>query len=51
LRFETKPGVFRKVIRECRRRLKPAFDRANIQFAERPNFQITPPGSSSSLSS
>ncbi len=46
LRFETKPGVFRKVIRECRRRLKPAFDRANIQFAERPNFQLTPPSGS-----
>jgi moderate conductance mechanosensitive channel len=45
LRFETKPGVFRKVVRECRRRLKPAFDRANIQFAERPNFQISPPSS------
>jgi small conductance mechanosensitive channel len=43
LRFETKPGVFRKVIRECRRRLKPAFDRANIQFAERPNFQLPMP--------
>jgi small conductance mechanosensitive channel len=41
LRFETKPGVFRKVIRECRRRLKPAFDKANIQFAERPIYQPT----------
>lgn len=36
---QTQPGVFRKVIRECRRRLKPAFDRANIQFAERPIYQ------------
>jgi hypothetical protein len=27
------------VIRECRRRLKPAFDKANIQFAERPIYQ------------
>ena len=39
VRFQTKPGVFRKVIRECRRRLKPAFDRANIQFSERPIYQ------------
>ncbi len=38
VRFQTKPGVFRKVIRECRRRLKPAFDKANIQFAERPTY-------------
>jgi small conductance mechanosensitive channel len=42
LRFETKPGIFRKVVRECRRRLKPAFEKANIQFAERPIFQLTP---------
>jgi small conductance mechanosensitive channel len=41
VRFQTKPGVFRKVIRECRRRLKPAFDKANIQFAERPIYQST----------
>jgi moderate conductance mechanosensitive channel len=39
VRFQTKPGGFRKVIRECRRRLKPAFDKANIQFAERPMYQ------------
>lgn len=39
VRFQTKPGVFRKVIRECRRRLKPAFDKANIQFSERPIYQ------------
>ncbi len=39
VRFQTKPGGFRKVIRECRRRLKPAFERANIQFAERPIYQ------------
>jgi moderate conductance mechanosensitive channel len=39
VRFQTKPGGFRKVIRECRRRLKPAFDKANIQFAERPIYQ------------
>jgi small conductance mechanosensitive channel len=42
VRFQTKPGVFRKVIRECRRRLKPAFDKANIQFAERPIYQSMP---------
>lgn len=41
VRFQTKPGGFRKVIRECRRRLKPAFDQANIQFAERPIYQST----------
>jgi small conductance mechanosensitive channel len=41
VRFQTKPGGFRKVIRECRRRLKPAFDKANIQFAERPIYQST----------
>jgi small conductance mechanosensitive channel len=41
VRFQTKPGVFRKVIRECRRRLKPAFDKANIQLAERPIYQST----------
>jgi small conductance mechanosensitive channel len=39
VRFQTKPGGFRKVIRECRRRLKPAFDKANIQFSERPIYQ------------
>lgn len=39
VRFQTQPGAFRKVIRECRRRLKPAFDKANIQFAERPIYQ------------
>jgi small-conductance mechanosensitive channel len=39
VRFQTKPGEFRKVIRECRRRLKPAFARANIQFSERPIYQ------------
>jgi small conductance mechanosensitive channel len=39
VRFQTKPGVFRKVIRECRARLKPAFDKANIRFAERPTYQ------------
>lgn len=39
VRFQTKPGIFRKVIREYRRRLKPAFDQANIRFAERPVYQ------------
>jgi small conductance mechanosensitive channel len=32
LRFETQPGVYRKVIREYRRRMKPAFDRAGIKL-------------------
>jgi moderate conductance mechanosensitive channel len=32
LRFETLPGVYRKVIREYRRRMKPAFDRAGIKL-------------------
>jgi moderate conductance mechanosensitive channel len=33
VRFETKPGVYRKVIREYRKRMKPAFDRAGIKLA------------------
>lgn len=34
LRFETQPGVYRKVIREYRRRMKPAFDRAGIKLGK-----------------
>jgi moderate conductance mechanosensitive channel len=32
LRFETQPGVYRKIVREYRRRMKPAFDRAGIKL-------------------
>lgn len=32
LRFETKPGIYRKVVREYRRRLKNAFEKAGIKF-------------------
>lgn len=33
VRFETKPGVYRKVIREYRKRMKLAFDLAGIKLA------------------
>jgi small-conductance mechanosensitive channel len=32
LRFETKPGIYRKVVREYRRRIKSAFEKAGIKF-------------------
>jgi small-conductance mechanosensitive channel len=32
LRFETKPGIYRKVVREYRRRVKGAFEKAGIKF-------------------
>jgi small-conductance mechanosensitive channel len=34
LRFETKPGIYRKVVREYRRRVKGAFEKAGIKFGK-----------------
>jgi small conductance mechanosensitive channel len=41
LRFDTKPGAYRKAIRDYRRRMKVAFDRAGIKLGTQTTALIT----------